>query len=98
MKGKSRRAAKKGQFGKRDKNKKKVDWLLKKYRKEEEDICFTVPKDVDDFKNVDVFYPRFETPVSVTDYSADVTIIGDIQPPLDEEEKAVLPHVWLCTN
>ena len=77
----------------RTKNAAKVTWLLSKYRKEEEDTkdIFTVPGDIEDYKDAKIFDSGFETPEVVTDYKPpEIVQLGDISPPLDEDELSVL--------
>ena len=71
------------------KNSAKIKWLLSKYRKESKE-AFTVPEDVKDYKNLKVFDPNFVVPQEVSNFEPEVVIIGDIFPPLDIDEKAVL--------
>ena len=77
----------------RTKNAAKVTWLLSKYRQEEEDTknIFTVPGDIEDYKDAKIFDSGFETPEVVTDYKPpEIVQLGDISPPLDEDELSVL--------
>ena len=74
----------------RAKNKTKIDWLLKKYRSEDlnNNENFVVPDDIIQFKDVQIFNSEFVAPDE--DCKPDIITIGDIQPPLDEDELAAL--------
>ena len=61
----------------RKKNSEKIDWLLTKYRKDR-GIVFSVPEDIQSFKNVNVFDPAFKVPDAVTKFEPKVVIIGPV--------------------
>ena len=70
----------------------KVKWLLSRYKRETEDnkINFHVPGDIEEYKNIRVFDNNFSVPEDVKNYQPEIAVVGDIQPPLDEEELSVL--------
>ena len=72
------------------KNNKKITWLLKKYRDSDEND-FTMPTDLNQlWSSIKVFDPKYEIPDSVKEDKPTVAIIGEINPPLDEDELACL--------
>ena len=64
--------------------------MLKKYRSEDlnNNENFVVPDDIIQFKDVQIFNSEFVAPDE--DCKPDIITIGDIQPPLDEDELAAL--------
>ena len=70
----------------RDHNDQKIAWLREKYQ--DQRVEFGLPEDLAEYRDVNIFSSKFEA----TESSGllDVTAIGNIDPPLDDDEISAL--------